>query len=58
MKEYKALIPEFTLKSNFGNQKKVKITNSKDAYELFISFFDTDTIELVETFIVSFALIT
>jgi DNA repair protein RadC len=54
MKEYKAALPEITLKYKSGETKKVKIENSKDAYEVMKTFYDQDTIELTESVIVLF----
>ena len=54
MKEYKSNLPEITLKYKTGLQKNVKIASSKDSYELFLGFYDEDTIELTESFICIF----
>jgi len=54
MKTYKSNLPEITLKYKSGDQKKVKITCSTDAAELLKTFYDQDTIELTESFIVLF----
>jgi len=54
MKQYKELLPEITLKYKTGEQKKAKIANSQDCYDVLKEFFDQDTIELNESFIVLF----
>ena len=54
MKTYKTLIPEITLKYKSGTEFKHKITSSKDAYDVFIRFFDQDVFELTESVIVLF----
>ena len=54
MTEYKSYLPEITLKYKTGLQKNVKIASSKDTYELLMSFYDQDTIELTESFICIF----
>jgi len=50
MKQYKELLPEITLKYKTGEQKKAKIANSQDCYDVLKVFFDQDTIELNESF--------
>mgnify|MGYP001131173910 CR=1 FL=1 len=52
MKEYKTNIPEITLKYKSGDVKKVKITNSHDANDILRNFYDQDTLELTESFLV------
>jgi len=54
MKTYKSNLPEITLKYKTGEQKKVKISSSKDAANVLIEFYNQDTIELTESFIVLF----
>ena len=54
MTEYKALLPEITLKYKTGSEKKVKINTSRDAYNLLKCFYDMDLLELTETFLVVF----
>ena len=54
MTEYKALLPEITLKFKTGSEKKVKIGSSRDAYNLLKCFYDMDLLELTETFLVVF----
>lgn len=54
MKEYKSNIPELTLKFKTGDVKKVKVTSSKDSADFLRNFYDQDTIELTESFIVLF----
>jgi len=54
MKTYKTPLPEITLKYKSGDQKKVKISKSQDAYSVFKELFDQDTLELTESFIVLF----
>jgi DNA repair protein RadC len=47
-------LPQITLKYKQGSVKKIKITSSKDAYNLLIKLYDIDTIDYLETFIVLF----
>jgi DNA repair protein RadC len=55
MSEYKTLLAEITLKYKRDKSTHVsKIRNSKDAFELFLKFYDQDTIELTESCIVLF----
>ncbi len=54
MKTYKADCPEIELKLKRGETKKMKIRTSNDCYQAFKLFFDQDTIELTETFLVLF----
>lgn len=54
MKEYKSNLPEITLKYKTGVQKNVKLNSSKDSFEVMKTFYDQDTIELTESFIVLF----
>lgn len=54
MKTYNTNLPEITLKYKSGNMKKVQITGSKDAAEILKEFYDQDTFELTESFIVLF----
>jgi DNA repair protein RadC len=54
MKTYKTPLPEITLKYKSGDQKKVKISKSQDAYLVMKELFDQDTLELTESFIVLF----
>ena len=51
---YKSSMPEITIKYKKGDFKKVKITQSRDAYELFKELFNQDTIEYTEESIVLF----
>jgi DNA repair protein RadC len=52
MKKYKAILPEITLKYKSGVHKKAKISKSSDAAEIMREFFNQDTLELTESFIV------
>ena len=54
MKTYKTVLPEITLRYKAGTEFKTKITSSKDAYELFMKFYDEDIFELTESVIVLF----
>ena len=54
MKTYKENLPEITLKYKSGEQKKVKITKSKDSFDVMRLFFDQDTLELTESVIALF----
>jgi DNA repair protein RadC len=54
MKTYKQELPELKLKYKSGNFKKVKITNSNEAYITIKEFFDADTIEYSEEMFVLF----
>ena len=51
MKTYKSKIPEITLKYKTGDILKTKIKSSKDAYNVFMKMFDSDTLEIQESFI-------
>lgn len=52
--EYKSKIPEITLKYKTGSIVKTKITQSNDAANAFRQMFDSDTLEIQESFIVLF----
>ena len=52
MKTYKSNLPEIILKYKKGDTKKVKITSSQDCYNVFMEFYDQDTIELNESVII------
>ena len=52
MKTYKADCPEIELKLKRGETKKMQIKTSADGYKALQYFFNQDTIELTETFIV------
>jgi DNA repair protein RadC len=55
MKEYKELIPEITLKfKKQAGVHRAQIRKSRDAYDMFLKFFDEDTIELCESCVVLF----
>lgn len=54
MKTYKESLPEITLKYKSGEQKKIKITTSKDSFDIMRLFFDQDTLELTESVIALF----
>lgn len=54
MRTYKANCPEIELKYKTGDVKKMQIKDSRTAYEAFKLFYDMDTVELMETFIVIF----
>ena len=54
MKTYKENLPEITLKYKSGEQKKVKISKSKDSFDIMRLFFDQDTLELTESVIALF----
>ena len=45
-------IPEITLKFKSGIVEKTSITCSEDSYNVLKKFYDEDTIELTETFVV------
>ena len=45
-------IPEIELKYKSGKVKKINITSSQDAEKIFREFFDCDTLELTESFVV------
>ena len=45
-------MPEITLKYKKGNTEKVKIGSSKDCFDVFMKFYDQDTIEINESVIV------
>jgi DNA repair protein RadC len=50
--EYKNTIPEIQLKYKSGEVLSKTIRSSKDAYELFMKFYDEDVFELTESVIV------
>jgi len=52
MIQYKGTIPEIELKYKSGETLKCKIRSSKDCYDVLMKFYDQDTIELYESFIV------
>jgi DNA repair protein RadC len=52
MKTYKTNCPEIELKLKRGDVNKMQIKTSKDSYQALKLFFDQDTIELTETFLV------
>ena len=45
-------MPEIILKYKKGDTKKVKIASSQDCFEVFMEFYDQDTIELNESVMV------
>jgi DNA repair protein RadC len=52
MRTYKTDCPEIELKLKRGEVKKMQIKTSFDSFQALKLFFDQDTIELTETFIV------
>jgi DNA repair protein RadC len=54
MKTYSANLPQIELKYKKGEAKKVKISSSKDIFELSKTMFNTDTIEINEEVLVLF----
>ena len=54
MKTYKAMLPEIKLRYENTDENKVKISSSKDAFQLLVKLYDDDTIEYTETVIVLF----
>lgn len=54
MIEYKAKLPELTIKYKSGEINKVKIKSSKDSAKYFRNFFNADTIEYNEEFLVMY----
>jgi len=52
MKTYKAQLPELILKYKKGNQKKFKITSSKDSAKALMHMFSSDLIDYREEFII------
>jgi DNA repair protein RadC len=51
VKKYKSNLPEITIKYKTGEQKKSKISSSKDCYNVLKDLFNTDTIEYCEEMI-------
>ena len=54
MKTYKSHLPQITLKLTKGNTLNCKISNSKDAYDIFKEIWDVDSIEIYESMICIF----
>ncbi len=52
MKIYKQTITELQLKKSNGDLHKAKITSSKDAYDYFKAIYDSELLEICESFIV------
>jgi len=53
-KTYKTKLPEITLKYKKGDYYNVKICSSNDTYDVFQKVFDSDTMEINESFCVLF----
>ena len=45
-------IPEIEIRYRSGKKEKKKVTSSQDAYEALKEFFNRDTIEILEEFLV------
>ena len=54
MKTYKSNLPQITLKLTKSDTLNCKITNSKDAYDVFKKIWDADSIEIYESMICIF----
>jgi len=54
MKTYSAYLPQIELKYKKGEAVKVKISSSKDIFELSKTLFNTDTIEINEEVLIIF----
>lgn len=48
MKQFKSALPEIHLKYSSGVQRKVKITSSRSAYDIFKILYESDIIEYIE----------
>lgn len=54
MKTYKSNLPQITLKLTKSDTLNCKISNSKDAYDVFKKIWDADSIEIYESMICIF----